>query len=369
MDDNVIIVPNLLLWNQDDCEGIEQLRIKEEIIMRRQMWVPILGLVVSALALTAGKTGMEKNGFTLPEYHNADAKFLGKHILTSVGEEIRILDLEGNVLKQYGDLSASWIYAEEMPESEDQEGTWTGYAAAYSNHANETHILRLTEEEEILDDRIVLRTDHLAIDPILIRKEDGWFLAHTWIEGTINNPDPDGENGTYTVKLYRSADLENWEYVTDIIRRDKNLEDGDLRYVNGTLYYFFEMEEYDKGPSSICVMSSDDEGESWGEPVELLPPAADNEMASCEPTESGWRLYVSSDYACVGESYQGASVYYADYLPDFTPVSTYRLSAMPDNQAVRLYEVKEIEGKLYFLFARNFLTDCDLLLRTADKEN
>lgn len=337
--------------------------------MRRQMWVPVLGLLVSVLALAAGKTGIDENGFTLPEYHNADAKFLGEHILTSVGEEIRILDLEGNVRKQYEGLSASWIYVQEMPETGDQDETWTGYAAAYSNHANETHILRLTEEEEILDDRVVLKTDQLAIDPILIRKEDGWLLTHTLIEGTINNPDPNGKNGTYTVKLYRSADLENWEYVTDIIRREKNLEDGDLRYADGILYYFFEMEEYDKGPSSICVMSSGDDGKSWGEPVELLPPVADNEMASCEQTESGWRLYVSSDYACVGESYQGASVYYADYLPDFTPVDTYRLSAVPDNQAVRLYEVKEIGGELYFLFARNFLTDCDLLLRVSGKEN
>ena len=77
---------------------------------------------------------------------------------------------------------------------------------------------------------------------------------------------------------------------------------------------------------------------------------------------------MSSDYACVGESYQGASVYYADYTPDFEPVRTYRQSAMPDNQAVRLYEVKEIGGQLYFLFARNFLTDCDLLLRTIKGE-
>ena len=100
----------------------------------------------------------------------------------------------------------------------------------------------------------------------------------------------------------------------------------------------------------------------------VLLSVADHEMASCEPTEGGWRLYVSSDYACVGESYQGASVYYADYTRGFAPGRTYQLSAMPDNQSVRLYEVKEIGGQLCFLFARNFLTDCDLLLRTLDAE-
>ena len=77
---------------------------------------------------------------------------------------------------------------------------------------------------------------------------------------------------------------------------------------------------------------------------------------------------MSCDYASVGESYQGASVYYADYTRDFAPIGTCRQSAMPDNEAVRLYEVKEIDGQLCFLFARNFLTDCDLLLRTLERE-
>lgn len=157
--------------------------------------------------------------------------------------------------------------------------------------------------------------------------------------------------------------------MTDILSRGQNLEDGDLRCADGVLYYFFEMEQYDKGPSAICAMISEDGGENWDGPVELLPAIADNEMASCEPTKEGWRLYVSSDYACVGESYQGASVYYADYTKDLTPIRTYQPSAMPDNEAVRLYEVKEIGGKLHFLFARNFLTDCDLLLRVLEEED
>ena len=72
---------------------------------------------------------------------------------------------------------------------------------------------------------------------------------------------------------------------------------------------------------------------------------------------------MSSDLACVGESYQGASVYYCDYTDEFEPVELYVKSAMPDNESVRLYEVKEEDGKLYFLFARNFLIDCDFLLR------
>ena len=49
-------------------------------------------------------------------------------------------------------------------------------------------------------------------------------------------------------------------------------------------------------------------------------------------------------------------------------MQTYKRSGMPENRAVRLYDVKEMNGQLYFLFARNFLTDCDLLLRVTEEE-
>ena len=321
--------------------------------------------VMQAWGLVFEKTGISQNGFTLNQYHNADAKFIGDHIITSVDEGIRILDLEGKTVASYDGLAASWMYVmEDDVESRGPEDHWF---VAYSNHADETHILELTADFQLVEDRIAVTTDTLAIDPILVKMEDGWLLTNTEIDGTINNPSPDGDNGIYSVQLYSSEDLKTWEPQTTIISKKQNLEDGDIRYLDGTLYYFFEMEDYDKGPSKICVMTSDDQGGSWSEPTVLLPNVADNEMASCEQTDYGWRLYVSSDYACVGESYQGASVYYNDYKEDFTPISTYQRSEMPDNGSVRLYEAKEIDGQMNFLFARNFLTDCDLLLRTMEK--
>ena len=48
--------------------------------------------------------------------------------------------------------------------------------------------------------------------------------------------------------------------------------------------------------------------------------------------------------------------YYRDYSADFKTAGVYHMSSMPDNESVRLYEVKEINGQLYFLFARNYLT-------------
>ena len=328
--------------------------MKKCIKINKNLAVPAVGILIAGLALFAGRSVQPENGFTLNQYHNADAKFIGDHIITSVDEQIRILDLEGQEVRRFA--------------AESQTTAVDSYTVAYSNHSNETHILRLTSDAELMDDQVAVTTDTLAIDPILVQIDDGYLLTNTEIDGTINNPSPDGDNGIYTVRLYHSDDLVNWEYMTDIISRKQNLEDGDIRYLDGTLYYFFEMEDYDKGPSKICVMESADHGMTWSEPKTLLPNEADNEMASCEKTADGWRLYVSSDLACVGESYQGASVYYCDYTDEFEPVELYVKSAMPDNESVRLYEVKEEDGKLYFLFARNFLTDCDFLLRAMDSE-
>ena len=77
-----------------------------------------------------------------------------------------------------------------------------------------------------MDDQVAVTTDTLAIDPILVQIDDGYLLTNTEIDGTINNPSPDGDNGIYTVRLYHSDDLVNWEYMTDIISRKQNLEDG-----------------------------------------------------------------------------------------------------------------------------------------------
>lgn len=177
--------------------------------------VPALGVLLAALALVFGKTGISQNGFTLNQYHNADAKFIGDHIITSVDEGIRILDLEGKTVASYDGLAASWMYVmEDDVESRGPEDHWF---IAYSNHADETHILELTADFQLVEDRIAVTTDTLAIDPILVKMEDGWLLTNTEIDGTINNPSPDGDNGIYSVQLYSSADLKSWEPLTTVI--------------------------------------------------------------------------------------------------------------------------------------------------------
>ncbi|MGN0334333.1 MAG: hypothetical protein ACI4DV_01545 [Lachnospiraceae bacterium] len=291
--------------------------------------------------------------FYLSKYANADAKFYGDHLITSVDEKIRVLDLQGNLLKTYDDLKASWIYVYE------EEGL-----IIYSNHDYEIHLLKLDEQMDIVYDRVIFRTELLAIDPTVCKVEDTYLVSYTTIEGTINNPEPDGDNGRYTLELFASEDLENWEYRTAIVSEKQDIEDIDMLYDEGVLYCIYEKEDYDKGPSEICVKASEDAGVTWSEETVLIENTADNEPACILKTENGYRLYYSSDYACVGESYNGASAYYADLSRSFEVLSSYVRVDMKDNYGVRLYEVKELDGRLYLMFAHNFMTDKDFVLRS-----
>ena len=301
----------------------------------------------------------EKEGFFLEKYANADAKFYNDYIITSVDEGIYMLDFDGNVVKNYEGLKASWMYA--YPE----EGL-----VVYSNHDNETHLLKLDENMDMISDEVILTSELLAIDPTICKVGDTYLVTHTTIEGTINNPDPNGDNGIYSLELFASKDLKNFKHRTTITSQKQDIEDIDLildnkQLYDGTrLYCFYEKENYDKGPSAICMRYSTDVGMSWSEEQILIKDVADNEMACILPQYEGWRLYYSSDYACAGESYNGASAYFADFDADFSPLSIYQKVNMKDNCGVRLYEVKELNERLYFMYSHNYSTDKDFVLKS-----
>ena len=300
----------------------------------------------------------DSDEFYLEKYANADAKFYNDHIITSVNEGIHMLDLKGNVVRSYHGLKASWMYV--YPE----EGL-----VVYSNHDHETHLMKLDEEMNLISDEVILRSELLAIDPTICKAGDTYLVTHTTIEGTINNPDPNGDNGIYSLKLYASKDLINWEHRTTITSQKQDIEDIDMmldnKKIDGQerLCCFYEKENYDKGPSAICMRYSTDMGYTWSEEQILIENVADNEMACVLPEYEGWRLYYSSDYACVGESYNGASAYYADFDADFQVLYTYQKVDMKDNFGVRLYEVKLSENEKYLMFAHNYSTDKDFVLR------
>ncbi len=292
--------------------------------------------------------------FYLKKYANADAKFYNDYIITSVDEGIQILDFDGKIVNSYEGLKASWLYT--YPE----EGV-----VVYSNHDKETHLLRLDENMDMISDRVILNTELLAIDPTICKVGDTYLVTHTTIDGTINNPSPDGDNGIYTLELYTSKNLENWEHRTTITSQKHDIEDIDMLYDNQKLYCTYEKEDYDKGPSKICMRVSLDEGITWSEEQILIDNGADNEPSCILKEDDGYRLYYSSDKERPGESYNGASAYSAFFDMNFNHVSELDEKVdMKDNLGIRLYEVKMLDGKLYFLFAKNFMTDKDFVLRS-----
>ena len=306
----------------------------------------------------------EKDGFFLEKYANADAKFYNEYIITSVDEGVCILDFDGKVVKSYDGLKASWMYT--YPE----EGL-----IVYSNHDNETHLLRLDENMDLISDEVIITSKLLAIDPTISKVGDTYLVTHTTIEGTINNPDPNGDNGIYSLELFSSKDLKNWEHRTTITSQKQDIEDIDMMLDNKRLddgvrlYCFYEKENYDKGPSAICMRYSVDTGMTWSEEHILIENVADNEMACMLPQYDGWRLYYSSDYADTGASYNGASAYFADFDADFKQLSNYQKVDMKDNYGVRLYEVKEQNNRLYFMYSHNYSTDKNFILRSIEKND
>ena len=300
----------------------------------------------------------EKEGFFLEKYANADAKFYNDYIITSVDEGVYMLDFDGDVVKAYEGLKASWMYV--YPE----EGL-----VVYSNHDNETHLLKLNENMDMISDEVILTSELLAIDPTICKVGDTYLVTHTTIEGTINNPDANGDNGIYSLELFVSKDLKNWEHRTTITSQKHDIEDIDMLYDENKLYCIYEKENYDKGPSKICMRFSEDTGFTWSEEQILVENVADNEMACILPEYEGWRLYYSSDYECVGESYNGAVAYFADFDADFEQLCIYQKVNMKENYGVRLYEVKEQNNRLYFMYSHNYSTDKDFVLRSIEKND
>ena len=317
----------------------------------------ILALLVLLFALGAFFTLFsEKDEFFLEKYANADAKFYNDHIITSVDEGVCMLDFDGKTVRTYEGLKASWMYA--CPEEQ---------LVVYSNHDNETHLLRLDEEMNMVSDKVILTTDLLAIDPTICKVGDTYLVTHTTIEGTINNPDPNGDNGIYSLELYASSDLENFEHRTTIVSEKHDIEDIDLLYDNNTLYCIYEKENYDKGPSKICMRFSEDAGLTWSGEKILVENGGDNEPSCILKEHDGYRLFYSSDKENPGASYNGASAYSAFFDADFLHIAEYdRKEAMKNNHGVRLYEVKETEDALYFMFAHNYMTDKDFVLRKVE---
>lgn len=120
------------------------------------------------------------------------------------------------------------------------------------------------------------------IDPSILKAGGRYYITATYIDGIINNADPDKLNGRYTVKLYVSEDMKQWDYVSDIVDVYFNVEDVRLYNYNGKLQIVYEQELVDQGRSSVRIKESEDFGVTWGESRMLLDYDGDNDPGGCK---------------------------------------------------------------------------------------
>lgn len=235
--------------------------------------------------------------------HNGDAKFYRDCIITSVDSVLKIFDKDGKNRKTYHDVTVNWL--DSLPE----EGI-----IVYGNGNNELGIVKLDDDYNLISNDVIMKTDNLQIDPTITKVGKFYYVTATEIEGTINNPDPEQENGFYTIHLYRSANLKDWTLVSDVAAAQNNLEDVDVFYKEDRFYVTYEKETVDKGDSAIeLAVSEDKEGKTFSKPKQLLEADCDHEPAAIYAMKNGYRLFYSCDKNERGESYQGAQAFYADF--------------------------------------------------------
>lgn len=290
--------------------------------------------------------------FEISKYNLTDSKFYNDAIISGNDGHLIFFDKKGRVIKEYNDILVNWIYT--VPEE--------GVVIA-GNSNRELRKIVIDSQYNVVSNDILFESENLMIDPTIVKSTDGkWILSFTEIQGAVNNADENVKNGQYTVHTYCSWDLMEWEQMGDIVSESRNIEDGDMFEFDGRLYYIYEKEKLDKKPSQICMKCSEDEGYTWSEEKIIVPADGDNEPAAIIIDGEEIQLYYSSDFENSGMSYNGAAIYKAIYNKDFSegeiniPVKTLK------NKGILLYDVSKEEGKIYFLYSKNYLTENALIL-------
>ncbi|MDD3279632.1 MAG: hypothetical protein PHG16_12260 [Lachnospiraceae bacterium] len=279
------------------------------------------------------------------------AKFYNGNIITSSQyATLMLLDIQVNILQNY-DVNTNWIDSVE----DDN-------IVIYGNFNHEVGIIRMDDDNNIIDNKIVMVSENLQIDPTITKINDTYYITATEIIGNINNSDPEVENGKYIIHLYKTDDLENLELVSNIQTDNCNLEDVDVIYENNIIYVVYEKEDYDKGNSAIVLTKSTDLGNSWDTPIVLLENNCDHEPTSFIHNKNEWILYYSCDKENLGESYMGANVYYSCYDDNFNVIKKDVKVSTESKTGILLYDISEIDGHNYLLYTRNYYTDSDLVI-------
>lgn len=290
--------------------------------------------------------------FSISELHNGDAKFYRDVIVTGVDGWLNIIDMDGNILRSFdGEIRVNWI------DSWAEEGI-----IVYGNFNNEIGIVVLDDEYDLISSSIIMKTENLQIDPTINKVGDKFYLTTTEIAGTVNNADPELENGWYWIHLYVSTDLKTWTYVSDIDYQQNNLEDVDVLIIDNTFYVTYEREEYDKGNSSVLMRYSEDRGLTWSDSIELLGADCDHEPTCLLKKDNEWILYYSCDKDEVGSSYEGGKAFYAVFDEYFELITKDMVIPTATQRGILWYDYQTLNDKEYFLFAKDYFTTNDMVV-------
>ncbi len=309
----------------------------------------MLILLIGVLGLS-GCARAESSAVVVSKLHNCDAKFFHGRVWTSVDGHLVSLDLHGKDRRDY-DIRTNWIAGI------DEENV-----LVYGNNAGQIGLVRFDKDNNVACHDIICHCRNLLIDPAITASDDGYYMTVTEIKGNVNNDDPSKENGDYILHLFASKDLQKWEHVSDVVREHHNIEDVDIIAEDKCLCCVYEKEVIDKGLSSVCLKKSVDRGRTWSDEKVLLQADADQEPACFEKEDGGYSLLYSSDLEAPGRSYMGARAYQALFDGDFNVKKPGQMLHTCTKEGILLYDRARIGGKNYILYARNYLTDCDLVI-------
>lgn len=293
-----------------------------------------------------------------PEKGHSDVKFIkGKLLNTERGTLTSIMNLDGSEYRTYPELDAYWTYVLEDGEN---------LLIAYTNEKQELGLVCMDSDYRIQWNRILFTMGNLTIDPAIVKTSQGYLLTATEIFGTVNNADPNVENGTYSVHSWFSTDLEEWNRLGDILNEQNDLEDIDLLEKDGIVYLVYEKEELDKGNSAIQLVTSSDSGASWSQPVELLAADSDHEPAAFMWEGDQFLLYYSSDQENPGQSYMGGKAYYAVFDRDLNCKSKDNELKNLAQGGILLYDISlEDDSSGMILYAEDYLTTGSLVVEKS----
>ena len=341
--------------------------------MRRLLRLMGVAAAAGLLTLSAG-CGQEevpeepRNAEVIFRYYRSgtgDAKLLDNNYLLTVRERRLVgIDLASGEVTQY-DISADWLDIDQASRT-----------VIYSNADFELGAACFDEDREITYNEIIYansQSDYM-IDPAVEKIGDTYYISMTFVDGLLNNDNPEKSGGKYTIRFYSTKDLKTLTYLSEVTSENRNLEDVKLGADGSSIYMVFEKETVDKSNSAIIFSRSEDLGQTWSTPAILLDSTADHEPAGFVKTEDGWDLYYSMDRDNPGKSYNGSSAYRArlsEHMEilaiDEKVILAYQGDESTDpgeeflqKGGILLYDVEQFGDEIYFAYAENYLTDDNL---------